>query len=94
MVAGTLLLVLGAMGGCVGTFLCAIGVAFAHQSQVLTLIWALASIALIAVAARLMRARSQPKYTASVWGPAGMFLLLLVLAVCGWFFVFTTCNFR
>ena len=93
---GVLLLLAGVLGGTLGTFLCYVvrdlsNPELRNQPHVLALIWALCSVALFGVGVRLMLARKQPKIAVSIWGPGGVFLVILLLGICGWIFVFGTC---
>ena len=90
---GVLLLLAGAVGGSLGTLLCAFGIEFfGRHTQLLTLAWAMCSVAVFITGVRLVRANYKPSVVGSVWGPGGVFLVILLIGICGWVFVFGTCN--
>jgi hypothetical protein len=89
---GAALFVFGSFVVILGTYLCALGIQFSNRSQILTLIWAVSSVAVLLIIARVVSGRGAFNEATPRWGRSGVYLVMLLAAICGWIFVFATCT--
>jgi hypothetical protein len=97
---GFSLVILGVLAISAGTILVIIGMSLRHLDRpaefidiAVTIIWVVASVAVITVGIFLISSNGSRAIQRNFWGPGAFFLILMLLGFAGWIFAFSTCVF-